>query len=107
MSFTKGCYIGQEVLSRIKSTGKMPRELVAWQACEPEAPSPEAGHLLVDAEGREVGRVTSVTCHPLTGLAVGLGFVKQGFGVPDSVLLVAAVLPKMEASVQLLPLSHS
>ncbi|MDB6136988.1 MAG: LigA, partial [Verrucomicrobiaceae bacterium] len=31
MSYTKGCYIGQEILSRIRTTGKMPRELVQWR----------------------------------------------------------------------------
>lgn len=75
MSFTKGCYIGQEILSRIKTTGKMPRELIAWEAGDDSDISPGTP-LLRDA--KEIGRITSITRHPLTGRAEGLGFVKQG-----------------------------
>ncbi|GEP43991.1 YgfZ/GcvT domain-containing protein [Brevifollis gellanilyticus] len=75
MSFTKGCYIGQEILSRIKTTGKMPRELVAWEAEDDSDVSPETPFL---RDEKEIGRITSSTRHPLTGRAVGLGFVKQG-----------------------------
>jgi len=75
MSFTKGCYIGQEILSRIKTTGKMPRELVAWEA-EGDSALPAETSLRLD--DREIGRITSSTRHPVTGLRVGLGYVKQG-----------------------------
>lgn len=75
MSFTKGCYIGQEILSRIKTTGKMPRELVAWESEFPTLIQAETP-LVID--GREIGRITSSTKHPQTGLGVGLAYVRQG-----------------------------
>jgi folate-binding Fe-S cluster repair protein YgfZ len=74
MDFAKGCYIGQEILSRIKTTGKMPRELITWQAgCELAAEAE-----ILNAEGKVVGQVTSATTHPETGACIGLGFVRQG-----------------------------
>lgn len=74
MDFAKGCYIGQEVLSRIKTTGKMPRELMAWAS---EA-ALTAGTEILNAEGKVVGTVTSVATHPETGGCIGLAFVRQG-----------------------------
>ncbi|MBB5040126.1 CAF17-like 4Fe-4S cluster assembly/insertion protein YgfZ [Prosthecobacter dejongeii] len=73
MSFTKGCYIGQEILSRIKTTGKMPRQLIAWTS-ETEQPH---GEFLMNAEGKEVGQITSATWHPEKQTYVGLAYVRQ------------------------------
>lgn len=75
MSFTKGCYIGQEILSRIKTTGKMPRQLFACQA--PAEAGLAEGDPLLDAAGHELGRITSLTRHPETGQWVGLASVKH------------------------------
>lgn len=72
MDFTKGCYIGQEVLSRIKTTGKMPRELFAFES---------DGRLTAGDDiltTKPVGTVTSIAIHPETGGTVGLGMVRQG-----------------------------
>jgi folate-binding protein YgfZ len=76
MDFTKGCYIGQEILSRIKTSGKMPRRLHTWETDREIT----VGSPLHDAEGREIGLVTSTARHPLTGKLVVLGFVKSGAG---------------------------
>ena len=88
MSFTKGCYIGQEILSRIKTTGKMPRELIAWEAAQEET-SIAPGARLQWGE-KNVGLIPSVTRDPLSGLLVGLGFIRQGAAAVDSRLLVAS-----------------
>lgn len=82
MSFTKGCYIGQEILSRIKTTGKMPRQLIAWSAAA--GTSVAAGDALQDAEGKEVGEVTSVTGSPDDGGLAGLAYVKQAASALES-----------------------
>lgn len=72
MDFAKGCYIGQEVLSRIKSTGKMPREMIALKTTVDVAVGDELW------SGRPVGKVTSVVKHPLTDSNIVLAMVKQG-----------------------------
>lgn len=73
MDFSKGCYIGQEVLSRIKTTGKMPREMAAFEC----GAAVKAGDEVWLGE-KAVGRVTSATVHPVSGQAVGLAMVRQG-----------------------------
>lgn len=73
MSFTKGCYIGQEILSRIKTTGKMPRRLIAWTADIPLPP----GEPLLSDEGKDIGHITGTTLHPLTSAPIGLAMIKQ------------------------------
>jgi len=61
ISYAKGCYIGQEVISRIKSAGKVNRRLMRLGL--PGHIACAAGDLLVDAEGREAGVLTSVAPH--------------------------------------------
>lgn len=72
MDFSKGCYIGQEILSRIKTTGKMPREMLAFET-DGEVNSGDDIHA-----DKTVGKVTSTALHPLTGIRIGLGMVRQG-----------------------------
>jgi len=72
MDFTKGCYIGQEVLSRIKTTGKMPREMIAFASATAVNAGDELWH------EKAIGKVTSVTQHPVTSLTIGLAMIRQG-----------------------------
>jgi len=71
MDFNKGCYIGQEILSRMKTTGKMPREMIAFESDTELKPGDP---ILTD---KPVGTVTSFTLNPLTKSGVGLGMVRQ------------------------------
>lgn len=73
ISYQKGCYIGQEVISRVKSAGKMNRTLTRFLL---DSSSPvEAGTALLDESGTEVGVLTSIA-HPHA-----LGYLhKKGFG---------------------------
>jgi folate-binding protein YgfZ len=73
MSYTKGCYIGQEVLSRIRTTGKMPRTLIRWTSDQPVATGDQ-----IMCDGKPVGLITSAAIHPMSKQFVGLAFVKQG-----------------------------
>lgn len=74
MDFAKGCYIGQEVLSRIKTTGKMPRKLVCWETPVEIA----AGTELHDSQNKAIGTVTSVARHPANGRFTLMAMVKAG-----------------------------
>lgn len=88
IDYAKGCYIGQEVISRIRTSRKMPRELVAWRlngGGEVEAGS----QVVLPGEGGTIlGAVTSVVIEPETELAAGLAYVKLGNVPDDSQLLV-------------------
>ena len=75
ISYHKGCYIGQEVISRIKYAGKVNRRLVRMTI---DAAAPTDGLQLVDAEGREAGTITSVSPLAGEGRRDALAFVKRG-----------------------------
>ncbi|HSI65289.1 MAG TPA: hypothetical protein VLE43_19335 [Candidatus Saccharimonadia bacterium] len=111
MSFTKGCYIGQEILSRIKLTGKMPRRMVRIEVKEMAADVPA-----LDAEGapwilldgtqeppKAVGQVTSVTLHPALDRLVGLAYVRHGLEAGDSLLIGSEEPPRIFAKVDISP----
>lgn len=57
ISYQKGCYIGQEVISRIKTVGKINQRLARISF---DATLPTAGLALVDAHGKAAGRITSI-----------------------------------------------
>ena len=70
VSFSKGCYIGQEIIARMESRNKLAKTLVGLKL----AGSVARGAIL-QAEGETVGVLTSIA--PVeAGGAVGLGFVK-------------------------------
>jgi tRNA-modifying protein YgfZ len=107
MSFTKGCYIGQEVLSRIKTTGKMPRALVRWssaaQVSVGDAWFPAAAAAGADAATviPSLGQATSSVLDPRDGCWRGLGYVKQALEPSDSVLLARNQEPRLGPIVEI------
>ena len=74
ISFTKGCYIGQEVIARLDTYQKVQRHLVSL-SFSPDARAEAGMKLTVD--GKEVGEVTSVAMLPTTGGLIGLGYVRK------------------------------
>ena len=70
--FDKGCYIGQEIVERVRSRGNVHRHL---RSLELSGPLPEPGTQLT-LEGAEAGHITSATELPLPGgarrLAIGM-----------------------------------
>ena len=86
IDFTKGCYIGQEVIARLDSYEKVQRYLSVLrfsEGCEAAAGTP----LYID--GRPAGTVTSVYCTASDELR-GLGFVRTSSASPGQVLDVAS-----------------
>jgi folate-binding protein YgfZ len=77
ISYNKGCYIGQEVISRIKSAGKVNKRLTRFYLEEDATVVPGA---LLDAAGKIVGEVTSVSPLAESGIRHALGYVKRGAG---------------------------
>jgi len=63
LHFTKGCYLGQEIVERIRSRGNVHRAFTAFRL---EGSLPDAGTLL-EADGKQVGELTSVAAIPLAG----------------------------------------
>jgi folate-binding protein YgfZ len=76
VSFTKGCYTGQEVVIRIAHRGHVNRHLRGLLLGE--QPALSAGTPLVDPEsGKEVGRTTSSVESPLVSQTIALAYVRR------------------------------
>ena len=104
VDFAKGCYLGQEIISRIKTTGKMPRRLVHWLAAEGGGEVLCGDEVLVEQGGelKPCGQVTSVVRDPRGGGLCGLAFVKASVlsGIPeDSLLRVGGKMVRVQFSV--------
>ncbi|HKY32261.1 MAG TPA: aminomethyltransferase family protein [Candidatus Polarisedimenticolia bacterium] len=103
ISWTKGCYIGQEVVARLDSRRKVSKLLVGlW--LEP-GPVPEAGSPIEDRAkpGQPVGRLTSVAPSLDFRRVIGLGIVRSELAAPGTVVSVASAEDRVEAVVSDLP----
>jgi folate-binding protein YgfZ len=75
VSFDKGCYVGQEVVARLRTYDKVSRALVGLELAA-AAQLPEPGTPLY-AGTRAVGSVTSAVLPPDRPAAIALGYVKR------------------------------
>jgi folate-binding protein YgfZ len=76
ISFTKGCYVGQEVIVRVmhRGHGRVARRLVLIAIRSGKVPAPGDGIFVGD---RPVGAITSATESPKLGSALALGYVQR------------------------------
>ena len=83
VSFSKGCYLGQEIVERIRAQGRVNRKLVRIevQASEPLAPGTKLA-----AQGAEAGEVTSSVFSPRAGKVAALAYVRSQFAGPGTAL---------------------
>ena len=100
ISFTKGCYVGQEVIIRVlhRGHGRVARRLVGL-TLEPQDEVPPPGTTL-HADDKVVGEVTSSTWSPALGRPIALGYVKRDLAQADVVVRTSAAV---EARVVALP----
>ncbi len=115
VSFTKGCYTGQELVARLDARGnRVTRHLRGLVVTGPSAGSagvvpgpagPLTGSEIV-LEGKVVGSVTSSAWSPALGCAVALGYVHRTVQ-PSSAVELRAVSPgeSVQAEVRTLPLA--
>jgi folate-binding protein YgfZ len=101
VDYEKGCYIGQEVISRIKMSGQTNKRLcglisldgVPLKAGTKLASTPE--------KGKEAGWITSATRSEKIGKEIALGYVKRGFNNPGGKL--DALAPEDSRAVGAIP----
>jgi len=107
ISFTKGCYIGQEYVVRLAHRGHLNRKLTGLALSGPVIP--EAGSEIRGAapdhpaDEKEVGRVTSAAFSPGLGHAIALGYVQTAFATPDTAVTVLSGGRVLDARVTHLP----
>ena len=87
ISFTKGCYIGQEVVLRLDTYRKLQRHLVRLEM-EGEDVPPLGEKLLVD--GKAVGTLTSASRVPGESRIVGLGLLRTAHDKPGQQVQIAS-----------------
>lgn len=76
ISFSKGCYIGQEVISRIKTYGQVAKALRGLRLADDLKALPAKGDKLFHG-GKEAGYVTSALASPALKANVALGYVRK------------------------------
>lgn len=103
ISYTKGCYLGQETVARIRTYGHVSRLLVALLlpiGCA-AAPGDE-----VWAGDEAIGSVTSTVDSKRRGARVALAYVKRGHEAPGTTLRVATREGAVAGSVAAVPLGR-
>ncbi len=74
ISYTKGCYLGQEIVERIRSRGHVNRKLVGLMLGGDSLPA--AGAKLL-RNGKEVGVITTAVHSPTLEADIALGYVRR------------------------------
>jgi folate-binding protein YgfZ len=93
ISFSKGCYTGQEIVERVRSRGQVNRRRVQLKFSVADPPAPltrlyardtAAGD--ANAESKEVGIITSSAFSPAANAAIGMAYVRREHNSPGSIL---------------------
>jgi folate-binding protein YgfZ len=95
ISENKGCYLGQEIVARIKTYGHVNRLLVRLGVT---GGVPRAGERIF-FEGEECGVITSATAGGAPGGAVALAYVKRDRAAAGTALTVSSLAGTLSASV--------
>ncbi|HWH90190.1 MAG TPA: hypothetical protein VNV64_00190 [Candidatus Binatia bacterium] len=88
IDYQKGCYIGQEVISRIKMSGQTNKRLCGLISLDELPLHPGMKLAVSSAPGKEVGWITSSTRSKRQEIA--LGYVKRGFNSANTMLAAAS-----------------
>jgi len=116
VSFQKGCYLGQEVVERMRSRHVVARQLVGLRIDTPspsegegrgEGPKPTGpssalstattpplqsgfGHTVLDSDGKPTGQVTSACHSPTLGCPIALAYVRTPHATPGTQLTMTS-----------------
>ena len=74
ISYTKGCYTGQEIVERVRSRGQVNRRRAALRFIGNAIPS--SGEILTSG-GKEAGYVTRAAFSPTLAATIGMGYVRK------------------------------
>jgi folate-binding protein YgfZ len=104
VSFTKGCYLGQEVVERIRSRGHVNKKLCGLFL---DGQSPAAAGDVIQADEKAVGKITSSVASPHLRRPIALGYVVKEYWNPGTELLVGRDVSGIRATVAALPFTGS
>jgi aminomethyltransferase len=88
LHFSKGCYVGQEIVERIRSRGAVHRKFTGFYV---EGDLPEVG-TKIQADGKEVGEITSVATVPAADVTrqIALGYIRREFATSGKQLVAGS-----------------
>jgi folate-binding protein YgfZ len=100
LHFSKGCYIGQEIVERIRSRGNVHRKFTGFEV---RGALPAVG-TKIQVDGRDIGEITSAASLPLAGgeRLVALGYIRREIATPGRQFQVGST----QVSVAALPFSE-
>jgi glycine cleavage system T protein len=101
VSYTKGCYVGQEIIARIKYRGHVAKKLSGLLFAE--GAKAEAGATIKSTDGKDIGRITSITFSPQLQRTIALGYLKFDYLSVGTVVSVISGSSEVEARVMELP----
>ena len=106
ISFTKGCYVGQEVIIRVlhRGQGRVARRLVGLLGSAEEG-ALQPGMALLIGE-REIGAITSAARSPRLRGPIALGYVHRDYSAPGTLLVARDATGLHEVTVAALPFIH-
>jgi len=99
LNFNKGCYVGQEIVERIRSRGAVHRKFAGFQLDAAAKASEIAPGAKITAAEKEVGEVTSVAAVPLSGneTVIALGYIRREVGTPGREVSIGGVNARVVA----------
>jgi folate-binding protein YgfZ len=101
LNFVKGCYVGQEIVERIRSRGQVRRKFTGFEI---RGRLPEPGGK-IQLDGKDAGEITSAASLPWASgdLSVALGYLRREAATPGKMLDTGG----SKACVAHLPFSHA
>jgi folate-binding protein YgfZ len=101
LSFVKGCYVGQEIVERIRSRGQVRRKFTGFDV-QGTLPTPGTK---IQADGKDVGEITSAASLPEASddRRVALGYIRREVATPGKLLDAGG----SEATVARLPFTEA
>jgi folate-binding protein YgfZ len=101
VSYSKGCYIGQEVIARIRTYGQVAKALRGLRL---SGGLPARGDKLVK-DSKEVGYITSALHSPKFDAPIALGYVRKECNQIGTALTVRSAAGEIAATIVTLPFS--
>lgn len=106
ISYTKGCYIGQEIIARIRTYGQVAKALRGLRLPDDLPQLPEKGAKLYKGE-REVGYITSAADSPARRAKIALGYIRREANQAGAELRMRTQAGEYKVDVVNLPFSES
>jgi len=101
VDFNKGCYIGQEVISRLNTYDKVQKYLMG--ICFPEPIDVNENFSLLDDKKNETGIITSITYSPRIRKNIALGYVGKANAFGGNKVIAKNELKEIEVTLHELP----